>query len=213
MKQPIYFCTDIETSGQCFATGSIMTLAMVPVMLCTNTFAHTYIPINELYIHMYGRRTDAHHIAMDDETIEWWAKQDDDVYQEAFAVEPRLHCGVATQHVFDFIEQVTTEHNGIPVFVSAPIGFDYQFVANYFRLYLGKNPFGSPGKTLDPKSYFAGMSKRSILQCGKKEFKKEFKEVMQEDIEPEKRHHALFDAKRLAKMLCVMLTANDEELA
>jgi ribonuclease T len=54
----------------------------------------------------------------------------------------------------DWVTKVSDEEDKHPVFVAAPIMFDWAFVNYYFHKFLGSNPFGVSG--IDIKSVWIG---------------------------------------------------------
>ena len=86
-----------------------------------------------------------------------------------------------------------------PIFVSHPLGFDWRWVANYFDLYLGRNPFGRTG--LDMKSYFAGLTGCDWDDTSKNQLVKRFLPKSPHT------HHALDDAIEQAEIFEQMLKA------
>jgi ribonuclease T len=54
----------------------------------------------------------------------------------------------------DWVTRVSDEGDKHPVFVAAPITFDWSFVNYYFHRFLGSNPFGVSG--IDLKSVWIG---------------------------------------------------------
>jgi hypothetical protein len=60
-----------------------------------------------------------------------------------------------------FLDWVTTESKGRPVFVSDNNGFDWQFINWYFHHFLGENPFGYSSVNLG--SLYKGMMKKMSL--------------------------------------------------
>ena len=214
--KPIYFCTDIETSGQSYSTGSIVTLGCVPVMEHEGKW-HTleYLVENRkvmpgvasnFYIRMTRRPVPDHKGTMD-----WWSTQSAEAYEEAFTTYPR-HAPCDAMNLFvSHIALVCAWFNQqevpvSPVFVSGPISFDFDFVRNYLYEYCKWNPFGDPGRTLDPKSYMAGLTGCSVLDCTIEHFEEIFGKVE----ETYHSHHALDDAKHLAARMVKMLNYGSE---
>ena len=208
-KEPIYFCTDIETSGQSYSTGSMLTLGCVPVLQHEGEWntLESFVDRGKMaigfdpnfYIRMKRRA-----VPDDKSTMDWWAKQSPEAYEEAFTMEPRF---VPCEAMNLFISHVALVRvwSGLVepelVFVSAPISFDFDFVRNYLYQYCKWNPFGDPGQTLDPKSYMAGMLGITIKECTIERFEKTFGKI---EVSY-KKHHALDDAKHVAARLVKML--------
>ena len=205
MKE-IYFCTDIETSGQSYATGSMMTIGVIPVMEFDGHFER--ILESEFYIRLHPRFDAMHMVRSDVKTLEWWRLQDPRVFHEAFHEKPRDYPYRALLALKVYVESLSARWDATPIFaVAGPVGFDYSFVSNYFYEFQVDNPFGEPGRTLDMKSYFMGMTGFSYAEsCSKEKREQRFGSILEEYHS----HHALGDAKYLAAFLCKMLNAKSK---
>jgi hypothetical protein len=223
INKEIYFVTDIETSGQCYATGSILTIGSVPVarateggdlqMVSRKSVRQEFDAWNRgFYIRLQWHKSDA-------ETMAWWADQDKAVQDEAFRAGPRLIQSQAMWQFGQFITQICHEYgpNAKPVFVSRPTGFDFGFIYPAFFAALGACPFGR--RALDLRSFWMGYGIGRSGLAGSEGIpliEKEplyFKECQSSDMDEafnrEKfegtPHNALDDARHLAKTFINMM--------
>jgi ribonuclease T len=107
-----------------------------------------------------------------------------------------LEAGVAMQHFADWVATCVPEGQH-PLFVAFNAPFDWMFVNDYFRRYLGYNPFGHTA--LDIKSYFMGMDGVGWSQTSMRNISRHYL-----DTHPLS-HHALQDAIDQAEIFQKML--------
>lgn len=154
MKKPeMFFVCDIETSGQCFATGSIASIGCVPVADGGRIGFLPGRPPTHFYAKLHLRKDTKS--AFDDSTLRWWLKQDFDAFQEAFMdMDNRLNPQEAMFKFAKYVQDMAQD-NYKPIFVSKPVGFDFAFVRDYFFNYTGNCPFGH--NALDVRSLAMGL--------------------------------------------------------
>lgn len=90
------------------------------------------------------------------------------------------------------LEEWLGELPGPPIFVAFNAAFDWMFIEDYFRRFLGRNPFGHAA--LDIKAYYMGLADSTWAQTSMR-----FLSPLYLDGQPLE-HNALSDARDQAKL-------------
>jgi DNA polymerase III epsilon subunit-like protein len=100
--------------------------------------------------------------------------------------------GVEPEAALLQLEEWLGELPGPPIFVAFNAAFDWMFVEDYFRRFLGRNPFGHAA--LDIKAYYMGLADSTWAQTSMR-----FLSPLYLDGQPLE-HNALSDARDQAKL-------------
>ena len=146
----IYISTDVETDGPIPGDNSMLSIgaaAFQPDGKMVGTF---YATLGTLP----GAKGDIH-------TMQWWAEN------QAAYDETRKNLQPAQQVMEKFVDWVNG-HQGKPVFVGYPAGFDFLFVYWYIIHHNLQSPFSF--SALDIKTYAMAMYEKRISTIDQKEY-------------------------------------------
>lgn len=181
--EEIYICTDIEADGPCPGHYSMLSFASVAFRL-DKTILGAFERNLELLPGAQQYKP----------TMDWWKTE-----PEAWAacrkdpVDPK-------EAMTEYVEWVKGL-DGLPVFVAAPVSFDWSFILWYLYELAGENPFHPIG--LDVNSYAMAVMKKPYSQCMKDDMPKEWT-----DEKYEHTHVAMDDALGHAMRFCNMVAQN-----
>ena len=190
----LYFATDIESTGNCAADGSMISIGMV-------TYTDVQFDIGRFSVNI----SELPGAPRNPETMAFWAKHPE---KWAETLVNQVDPEVAMQQLADFVEsqkalmerlqmigleklrktgEIFTPQSIDPVLVANPALFDGGFIFHYLWRFLGRSPFRH--RCLDIRSYFAGMYGRPFLKSGKEQTPNAFRR-----LDLPMTHNALDDA-------------------
>jgi DNA polymerase III epsilon subunit-like protein len=167
---------DIEAAGPSPSTGSLLSIG---ACLVEDPQVGFYIELKPIEAHGWDDHAETVHGLERERLMREGANPADAMAQFA-----------------EWLDRVTVGRQ--PVFVGFNAPFDWMFVADYFWLYLGRNPFGI--SALDLKSYF--MASHDIADWGGTR-RAHVDEAL--GVVPDHNHHALDDARGQARVAKVLL--------
>jgi len=189
-ENQIFIVVDVETDGHSPGQNSMLSLGAVA---CDE---------HQILGEFYKKLLPLPDAIQDDSTMKWWSSEPE-AWQEV-NTDQRDPSAVMNDFqiwVDSFDKQA--------IFVSYPASFDYSFVGWYLHKFASRDPFrieesGGP-RTLDVKSYAAGLLRRKFNEAGKHKLPDELKQGM-----PPHTHKSIDDARSMAVLLQNLVRASLE---
>lgn len=182
MTTEIYFSTDVETDGPIPGDNSMLSLGSAAFTAEGKLIDTFYATLGTLP----GAKGDVH-------TMQWWAEN------QAAYDETRKNIQPAQQVMERFVDWVNG-HQGKPVFVGYPAGFDFLFVYWYIIHHNLQSPFSF--SALDIKTYAMAMLKKGYRESTKKNMPGRWFSGSKHT------HVAVDDAIEQGELFCNMLKEN-----
>ena len=158
-KQELYFSVDIEADGP------------IPIEYSMLSFGcAVFNTAGELLGTFEANLDTLSGAKQDPDTMDWWSTQ-----SEAWEKcrENTIDPALAMKSFTEWVTKVCEEHNGLPVFLAYPAGFDFTFMYVYLVKFTGHSIFSF--SSLDIKSYAMGLLKTPFRETTKRNFPKRWK--------------------------------------
>jgi DNA polymerase III epsilon subunit-like protein len=180
-----FFSVDVETTSTNPFKGHLLTVGIVTVH-----FNETWVKGPTFYERLeFPDKLDP----MENNSLEWWVLQDDEVRGEAFTAYPRNDNEVAALNIANFVRSVEPDYEQ-SIFVANPVAFDKPWIDKLFADVINSsNPFHYRSLCLRSMKY--GMVADPTFGSDR---------TTHESKLP---HHALWDADAQAEDLIEMLSS------
>ena len=189
MTNEVYVSTDIEANGRSPGHHSMLSFASVAFKLDKTIISTFERNLKELS----GAKPNR-------ETMEWWQTQ-----PKAWKAcrQNQADPKEAMTNYLDWIKSL----EGTPIFVAAPVSFDYRFISWYLWEFTGEDPFlnmNAP-QAIDINTYYIALMNTNITQSHRLSMPRD---LFDPDIPHT--HRALDDAMEQAMLFCNLVQNNND---
>ena len=142
----MFYSVDVETGNTSVIPGGLLTVGIVSI----DKHRGVWETVDSLYLHLaYDER------AFEEETINWWKKQDEDAFAEAFDwSRNRVHPTSAAAMIQEFVRKQSEQKKSF--FAANPASFDHAWIDMLFATTGVETPFSH--RTLCLRSMAFGMT-------------------------------------------------------